>query len=127
MFGELKAKAYELIIISMAVILAVSIVFGFYQKIQHNRYKDKSEKAEQTCLDARLKDREKFIGDLAEKQDKINEISKDYEDEKSKVKVKVETVTKEVVKIVERPVYSNACIDDDGMHSINSLISKSSK
>ena len=35
---------------------------------------------------------------------------------------KVETVTKYVDKIIERDVYRNVCIDDDGMQSINSII-----
>lgn len=59
---------------------------------------------------------------LTDKQNKINKVSADYEQLKSEQRVKVETVTREVQKIIERPVYNNVCIDDTGLHYINSLI-----
>ncbi|TNL47749.1 DUF2570 domain-containing protein [Acinetobacter bereziniae] len=59
---------------------------------------------------------------LADKQNNINKVSADYEQLKSEQRVKVETVTREVQKIIERPVYNNVCIDDTGLHYINSLI-----
>lgn len=58
----------------------------------------------------------------AKQQNTINQLSSDYETEKSKQKIKVETVTKYVDKIIERDVYRNVCVDADGMQSINSLI-----
>ncbi|CEI50810.1 FIG00353761: hypothetical protein [Acinetobacter bereziniae] len=63
---------------------------------------------------------------LADKQNKINKVSADYEQLKSEQRVKVETVTREVQKIIGRPVYNNVCIDDDGLHNINSLIPNNS-
>lgn len=65
---------------------------------------------------------QKQIKALAEKQNEINKVSADYETVKSEQRVKVETVTREVQKIVERPVYFNNCFDDDGMQQLNSLI-----
>lgn len=59
---------------------------------------------------------------LTDKQNKINKVSADYEQLKSEQRVKVETVTREVQKIVERPIYNNVCIDADGLRNINSLI-----
>lgn len=59
---------------------------------------------------------------LVKRQNQINQLSSDYETKKSKQKIKVETVTKYVDKIVERDVYRNVCIDDDGMQQLNSLI-----
>lgn len=63
---------------------------------------------------------------LADKQNKINEVSADYEQLKSEQRVKVETKIREVQKIIERPVYHNVCIDDDGLRIINSLITNDS-
>ena len=77
----------------------------------HTDYKEQADKAAKAYQKA-----------LAERQTTINKLSSDYETDKSKLKVKVETVTKYVDKIVERDVYRNVCIDDDGMYSINSLI-----
>lgn len=59
---------------------------------------------------------------VADKQNKINKVSAEYEQLKSEQRVKVETVTREVQKIIERPVYNNVCIDDTGLQHINSLI-----
>jgi len=63
---------------------------------------------------------------LTDKQNKINKVSADYEQLKSEQRVKVETATREVQKIIERPVYNNVCIDADGLRNINSLIPKDS-
>ncbi len=63
-----------------------------------------------------------FEAAVKEQQDKLNQASADYETLKSERQVKTETVTREIQKIIERPIYSNICIDDDGLHKINSLI-----
>ncbi|WP_218954894.1 hypothetical protein [Acinetobacter sp. YH12086] len=65
---------------------------------------------------------QKHLKALAEKQNLINQVSADYETLKSEQRVQVETVTREVQKIIERPVYRNDCFDDDGVQQLNSLI-----
>ena len=65
---------------------------------------------------------QKHLKALANKQNKINKASADYEQLKSEQRVITETKIREVQKIVERPVYHNVCIDDDGLRIINSLI-----
>lgn len=65
---------------------------------------------------------QKQIKALAEKQNEINKVSADYETVKSEQRVKVETVRREVQKIVERAVYLNSCFDNDGVSTINSLV-----
>ena len=69
---------------------------------------------------------QKHIKALAEKQNAINQVSADYEKAKSKQRIKVETVTREVQKIIDRPVYQQFCFDDDGVSAINSLITNDS-
>ncbi|AOA58905.1 hypothetical protein [Acinetobacter larvae] len=59
---------------------------------------------------------------IADQQNKLNQASADYEKLKSEQRVKTETVTREVQKIIDRPVYLNTCFDDDGVSAINSLI-----
>lgn len=63
---------------------------------------------------------------LIEKQNEINRVSADYETAKSEQRIKVETVTREVQKIVEHPIYQQHCFDDDGVSAINSLIASDS-
>lgn len=59
---------------------------------------------------------------LNEANAKANQASADYEQLKSERQAKVETVTRTVQKIVERPLYINSCFDSDGMHELNSLV-----
>jgi len=65
---------------------------------------------------------QKHLKALAEKQNLINQVSADYETLKSEQRVQVETVTREVQKIIEQPVYRNDCFDVDGVQQLNSLI-----
>ena len=93
-----------------------------FQIAYTNNLATKLQIAEQKCAAKiqKLKDDQQKA--LIEKQNKINKVNADYEQLKSEQRVKVETVTREVQKIIERPVYSNICIDSDGLRSINSLI-----
>ncbi|ABS90179.2 hypothetical protein OHW01_17195 [Acinetobacter baumannii] len=78
--------------------------------------------AEQKCQSQIQEIERKNLKALAEKQNQINKVSADYERVKAEQSTKVETVTREVQKIVERPVYKSSCIDDDGMQQLNELI-----
>lgn len=87
-----------------------------------NRKIDQLNEAEQKCTEQIQKIERAQIEALAKKQDKVNKVSADYEKLRSEQRAKVETVTRTVQKIVERPIYLNRCIDDDGLQQINSLI-----
>lgn len=78
--------------------------------------------ADQKCLNQIQKIEKKNLEAIAVKQNQINKVSADYERVKAEQNTKVETVTREVQKIVERPIYLNRCIDSDGVYQINSLI-----
>ncbi|MDO3658371.1 hypothetical protein [Acinetobacter genomosp. 15BJ] len=78
--------------------------------------------AEQKCIAQIQKIERAQVEALAKQQDKVNKVSADYEKLRSEQRTKVETVTRTVQKIVERPIYLNRCIDDDGLQQINSLI-----
>ncbi|MDV7379920.1 hypothetical protein R4466_04750 [Acinetobacter baumannii] len=87
-----------------------------------NHKEGQLKEANQKCLAQIQKIEKKNLEALAEKQNQINKVSADYERVKAEQSTKAETVTREVQKIVERPVYLNRCIDDDGVYQINSLI-----
>lgn len=78
--------------------------------------------ADQKCTEQIQKIERAQVEALAKQQDKVNKVSADYEKLRSEQRAKVETVTRTVQKIVERPIYLNRCIDDDGLQQINSLI-----
>lgn len=53
---------------------------------------------------------------------KYDRLSQELEDERSKNKVVYKTITREVEKIVDRPVYSNICWDSDGVRLYNDAL-----
>ena len=127
------AKFYEAVIVAMAVFLLLALIGLGVQSWRATHYKTQLENAELNCNQQKadihadyqakaVKAVKDYQEALAKQQSTINQLSSDYESEKAKYKVKVETVTREVQKIVERPVYHNVCSDDDGLQSINSLI-----
>lgn len=71
--------------------------------------------ADQKCNEQIQKIERAQVEALAKQQDKVNKVSADYEKLRSEQGKKVETVTRTVQKIVERPIYLNRCIDDDGL------------
>ena len=87
-----------------------------------NHKEGQLKEADQKCLAQIQKIEKKNLETLAVKQNQINKVSADYERVKAEQSTKVETITREVQKIVERPIYKSSCIDDDGAYQINSLI-----
>ena len=43
------------------------------------------------------------------------------EGDKAKIEIRYRTITKVVTEIVERPVYRNICLDQDGIDAINGV------
>lgn len=62
---------------------------------------------------------------VAKQQDAANIASADYQAAKAAAAEKERVQYVQVQKIVERPVYRNVCIDDDGLLIINSAIAGS--
>ncbi|WP_218954836.1 hypothetical protein [Acinetobacter sp. YH12086] len=104
--------------------IAIAVFFVLYvgQIAYTNHLSKKLRVASEQC-NAKIQEIEqKHLKALAEKQNLINQVSADYETLKSEQRIKTETVTREVQKIIERPVYRNDCFDDDGVQQLNSLI-----
>lgn len=55
-------------------------------------------------------------------QDRAVQASEELEAVRGKTEIKYRTITKEVEKIVDRPVYSGVCFDDDGVRLANSAL-----
>ncbi|ENW23320.1 hypothetical protein F925_02278 [Acinetobacter lwoffii NCTC 5866 = CIP 64.10 = NIPH 512] len=104
--------------------IAIAVFFFLWLgQIAHtNHLSGKLRKAAEQCTAKIQQIEQKHFKALTEKKNQINQVSADYEAEKSEQGVQVETVTREVQKIIDRPVYLNHCFDDDGVSAINSLI-----
>ena len=108
-----------------SLIIALCIMF-FCQLFYTNHLSKKLRVASEQCNAKIQVIEQKHLKALAEKQNAINQVSADYEKAKSEQRIKVETVTREVQKIIDRPVYQQFCFDDDGVSAINSLVASDS-
>ena len=91
-----------------------------------NYLSGKLQEAETKCTAKIEEIEQKQLKALAEKQNEINQVSADYEQIKSAQRRQIKTVTREVQKIVEHPIYLNNCFDDSGLQQLNSLINSDS-
>lgn len=110
---------YWIIIALLSVIIVAQLAYA-------NSLSKKLRVSGEQCMLKIQKIEQNHLKALAEKQNAINRVSADYEKSKSEQRVKVETVTREVQKIVERPVYQQHCFDPSGLQLINSLIASGS-
>ncbi len=101
---------------------AIFVVLYVGQIAYTNHLAGQLKDAEAKCVAKILKIDQQHQQEIQKQQTTINQLSSDYEEKIANHNVKVETVTKYVDKIVERDVYRNVCIDDDGMQQLNSLI-----
>jgi hypothetical protein len=108
------------------IAIAVFFVLWVCQIAYSNHLAGQLKEADSKCIAKVQEIEQKHLKALAAKQDQINKVSSDYEAEKSKQRVQVETVTREVQKIIDRPVYQQHCFDDDGVSAINTLITNNS-
>ena len=108
------------------VAIAILFILWVFQIAYTNHLAGQLRDADCKCIAKVQEIEQKHLKALAAKQDQINKVSSDYEAEKSKQRVQVETVTREVQKIIDRPVYQQHCFDDDGVSAINSLITNGS-
>jgi hypothetical protein len=69
---------------------------------------------------------EKAQQEYRKESDKSASASGELAKQEERVRVQIKTVTKFVDRIVERPVYRADCIDDDGLHAINSALTGAS-
>ena len=49
---------------------------------------------------------------------RIDKASESYEGDRAASKTEFTTITKEVERVIEKPVYRNVCLDDDGLRQL---------
>lgn len=92
----------------IAAALAGLLAFGSAWKIQDWRFDSKEKERLEQVQEAKR---------MREKQ--VVTASANYEKKKEATRIKYVTITETVEKIVDRPVYKNICLDDDGIKLIN--------
>ena len=103
----------------MKVLLIASLcagVIGFGSGWTVNEWKrDAADKA-RIEAEAVLKDKQVVKADTA---------STGFEEKRTTNEIRYRTVTVTLEKVVDRPVYLNVCLDDDGLRVLNSQINRS--
>lgn len=107
MFGMtgIAAKLGEYLIV---ILVVAGVMFGVY-------YKGGVDMKDEIALEQAKADSE-----LTKKYEKV---SSDYEDLKNKRQQKFNTITHEVTRIIEKPVYNVQCVDQEGVDVINKALS----
>lgn len=114
------AKFYQVIICILLFLLLSAVAIGGVQIFRLAKAQNKVLNAEITCQDKIDKKLKPYLDAEKEAQEKANQAGEQYEESKEVERVKTETITREVQKIVERPVYIHTnCFDDDGVSAVN--------
>lgn len=105
-------------------LIIVLLIYGFFQTWQSNSLTGDLNKANADCKTKVQQEVDKavkpYLDAEKEAQKLANKAGEQYEESKEVERVKTETITREVQKIVERPVYIHTnCFDDDGVRLIN--------
>lgn len=103
------------------IIVVLAFLFVFMLAVANN-YAGKLKKADADCKSKIAKIEQVQHAALIKQQDKVNEVSASYEEERADQQVKTQVVYKTIEKIIDRPIYRNVCIDDSGLSELNSLI-----
>lgn len=104
-------------------LIIVLLIYGFFQTWQSNSLAGDLNKAKADCKTKVQQEVEKAVKPYKEAeqeaQERAQKAGEDYEQTKETERVKTETITREVQKIIERPVYLNTCFDDAGVSAVN--------
>ena len=104
-------------------LIVILLLFSLWKTWQTNDYAGEIMKADLACKAKVEQEVAKAVKPYKEAEeaakDKAQKASEDYEQTKETERVKTETITRTVQKIVDRPIYINTCLDDDGVRLIN--------
>lgn len=104
-------------------LIIVLLIYGFFQTWQSNSLAGDLSKAKADCNTKVQQEVDKAVKPYQdaeqEAQERAQKAGEDYEQTKETERVKTETITREVQKIIERPVYLNTCFDDAGVSAVN--------
>ena len=111
-------------------LIIVLLIYALFQTWQSNSLAGDLNKVEADCKTKVQQEIDKAVKPYKdaeqEAQERAQKAGEDYEQTKEAERVKTETITREVQKIVERPVYQQHCFDDSGLQQLNSLINSDS-
>ena len=111
-------------------LIIVPLIYAVFQTWQSNSLTGDLKKAKADCKTKVQQEVDKAVKPYKdaeqEAQERAQKAGEDYEQTKETERVKTETITREVQKIIDRPVYQQHCFDDDGVSAINSLITSDS-
>ena len=104
-------------------LIVILLLFSLWKTWQTNDYAGEIMKADLACKAKVEQEVAKAVKPYKEAEeaakDKAQKASEDYEQTKETERIKTETITRTVQKVVERPIYINTCLDDDGVRLIN--------
>lgn len=104
-------------------LIIVLLIYGFLQTWQSNSLAGDLSKAKADCKIKVQQEVDKAMKPYKdaeqEAQERAQKAGEDYEQTKETERVKTETITREVQKIIERPIYLNNCFDDAGVSAVN--------
>lgn len=105
-------------------LIIVLLIYAVFQTWQSNSLAGDLNKAKANCKTKVQKEVDKAVKPYKdaeqEAQERAQKAGEQYEESKEVERVKTETITREVQKIVERPVYIHTnCFDDDGVSAVN--------
>lgn len=104
-------------------LIIVLLIYGFFQTWQSNSLAGDLNKSKADCKTKVQQEVDKAVKPYKEAereaQERAQKAGEDYEQTKETERVKTETITREVQKIIERPVYLNTCFDDAGVSAVN--------
>lgn len=104
-------------------LIIVLLIYGFFQTWQSNSLAGELNKTKADCKTKVQQEVDKAVKPYKdaeqEAQERAQKAGEDYEQTKETERVKTETITREVQKIIERPIYLNTCFDDAGVSAIN--------
>lgn len=104
-------------------ILIILLIFSLLFSLVLINYKNNQLKSAQTKCVQQIQTIEQKHKDILQKQQiQIDKVSNDYENFKTKQRISSEKAEKQVAKTVEKPIYLDTCIDDDGRLQLNDII-----
>lgn len=104
-------------------ILMILLIFSLLFSLVLIDYKNNQLKSAQTKCVQQIQTIEQKHKDILQKQQiQIDKVSNDYENFKIKQRISNEKAEKQVAKTVEKPIYLDTCIDDDGRLQLNDII-----
>lgn len=103
--------AYLGLIKAAAAVLVAIALFGYGVVVGEGRVQTRWDKVKvaQALVDAKAADH-------------MNDIAAQLETAKNERQIVTKTITKRVIELVDRPVYRNVCLDDDGLQLINAAL-----